>query len=137
MLLCCKLFISESRNRTALDSIERAARLNPETVIVNKFEDRAYNRIRYTLVSYVVLDSIGTAIYSPLQQTVLVMVEAAYGAINLESHCGAHPRLGVVDDIVFHPLSWASLDEASWLAKAVAAEIGSRFQGLSYNKTEY
>ncbi|XP_015573972.1 formimidoyltransferase-cyclodeaminase isoform X2 [Ricinus communis] len=128
MLLCCKLFISESRNRTALDSIERAARLNPETVIVNKFEDRAYNRIRYTLVSYVVLDSIGTAIYSPLQQTVLVMVEAAYGAINLESHCGAHPRLGVVDDIVFHPLSWASLDEASWLAKAVAAEIGSRFQ---------
>lgn len=129
MLLCCKLFISESRNHAALDSIERAARLDPETVVVNKFEDRAYNRIRYTLVSYVVLDTTGNAIYSPLQQTVLAMAEAAYGAINLESHSGAHPRLGVVDDIVFHPLARASLDEAAWLAKAVAADIGSRFQG--------
>ncbi|KAK3184220.1 hypothetical protein Dsin_031506 [Dipteronia sinensis] len=128
ILLCCKVFISESRNNAALDAIERAARLDSETVIVNKFEDRAYNRTRYTLVSYVVHDATGTAIYSPLQQTVLAMVEAAYGVVNLELHSGAHPRLGVVDDIVFHPLARASLDEAAWLAKAVAADIGSRFQ---------
>ncbi|XP_020540073.1 glutamate formimidoyltransferase isoform X2 [Jatropha curcas] len=128
MLVCCKLFISESRNRTALEQIERAARLHPETVMVNKFEDSDYNRIRYDLVSYVVLDSTGSAIYSPLQQTVLAMVEAAYEAINLESHIGAHPRLGVVDEIAFHPLARASLDEAAWLAKAVAADIGSRCQ---------
>ncbi|PKI52953.1 hypothetical protein CRG98_026659 [Punica granatum] len=56
------------------------------------------------------------------------MAEAAYGAINLELHSGAHPRVGVVDDIVFHPLARASLEEASWLAKAVAAEIGNQFQ---------
>ncbi|KAI9176845.1 hypothetical protein LWI28_007787 [Acer negundo] len=128
ILLCCKVFISESRNNAALDSIERAARLDSETVIVNKFEDRAYNRTRYTLVSYVVHDATGTAIYSPLQQTVLAMVEAAFGVVNLELHSGAHPRLGVVDDIVIHPLARASLDEAAWLAKAVAADIGSRFQ---------
>lgn len=47
----------------------------------------------------------------------------------LNRHLGAHPRLGVVDDIVFHPLAQASLDEAAWIAKAVAAEIGNRFQG--------
>ncbi|XP_050205539.1 uncharacterized protein LOC126655403 [Mercurialis annua] len=128
MLLCCKLFISESRNRTALDSIERAASVDPETVTVTKFEDRHYNRIRYTLVSYVVLDTTGTPIYSPLHQTVLAMAGAAYAAINLESHCGAYPRLGVVDEILFHPLARATLDEASWLAKSVAADIGSRFQ---------
>lgn len=128
ILVCCKLFISESRNLAALDAIERAARLDTETVIVNKFEDRAYNRVRYTLVSYVVHDSTGTAIYSPLQQTIIAMADAAYGAINLETHSGAHPRLGVVDDIVFHPLARASLDEAAWLARAVAADIGSRFQ---------
>lgn len=131
MLLCCLFYVSEARNRTALDSIERAARFNPETVIVNKFEDRVYNRTRFTLVSDVVLDSTGSAIYSPLHQCVLAMVEAAYGSINLELHSGAHPRLGVVDDIVFHPLAQASLDEAAWLAKAVAADIGSRFQGRS------
>ncbi|XP_030546288.1 formimidoyltransferase-cyclodeaminase-like [Rhodamnia argentea] len=128
MLLCCKLYISESRNRTVLDSIERAARLDPETIIVNKFEDRAYNRVRYTLVSYVVHDCTGQAVYSPLQQTVMAMAEAAFEAINLELHSGAHPRLGVVDDIVFHPLARASLDEAAWLAKSVAADIGLKLQ---------
>ncbi|XP_061346720.1 uncharacterized protein LOC133292330 [Gastrolobium bilobum] len=127
ILLCCKLFISESRSIAILDAIERAARLNPETVIVNTFPDRAYNRVRYTLVSYVLHDCTGSAIYSPLHQTVVAMAEAAFNAINLELHDGAHPRLGIVDDIVFHPLARASLDEAAWLAKAVAADIGNRF----------
>jgi glutamate formiminotransferase len=129
------LFISEARNRAALDLIERSARIDPESVIVNKFEDRVYNRIRFTIVSYVVVDSTGSPIYSPLHQTVLAIVEAAYGAINLELHSGAHPRVGVVDDIAFHPLAEASLDEAAWLAKAVAADIGSRFQGWSKTLT--
>lgn len=97
---------------------------------MKKFEDRAYNRVRYTLVSYIVHDSTGCPVYSPLQRAVVAMAEAAYGAVDLELHSGAHPRLGVVDDIVFHPLARASLDEAAWLAKAVAAEIGNRFQGL-------
>ncbi|KAG6722485.1 hypothetical protein I3842_03G163200 [Carya illinoinensis] len=127
-LLCCKLFISESRNHAALDAIERAGRLDPETVIVNKFPDRAYNRVRYTLVSYVMHDITGSAIYSPLQQTILAMAEAAFGTIDLETHSGAHPRLGVVDDILLHPLARASMDEAAWLARAVAADIGNRFQ---------
>lgn len=127
ILLCCKFFVSESRNITTLDAIERAARSNTETVVVNKFHDRAYNRARYDLVSYVLHDSRGNAIYSPLHQTVVAMAEAAFNAINLESHEGAHPRLGVVDDIAFHPLARASLDEAAWLAKAVSVDIGNRF----------
>lgn len=128
MLLCCKLYISESRNKEALEPIERAAKLDQETVIINKFQDRDYNRVNYTLVSYVIHDSTGCPIYSPLHQTVVAMVSAAYDAINLEQHSGAHPRLGVVDDILIHPLARASLDEAAWLAKKVAADIGNRFQ---------
>lgn len=129
MLLCCKIWISESRNHSSLQAIEEAAKQDPESVLVHKFEDQAYNRVVYTVVSYVGHDNRGNAIYSPLHQTVIAMVEAAYGAINLELHSGAHPRLGVVDDILFHPLSRASLDEAAWLAKAVALDIGSRLQG--------
>ncbi|XP_031115372.1 formimidoyltransferase-cyclodeaminase-like isoform X1 [Ipomoea triloba] len=128
VLLCCKLHISESRNREALESIQRAAKLDPETVIVNIFEDREYNRINYTLVSYVIHDATGTPIYCPLQQTVVAIAAAAYDGINLELHSGAHPRLGVVDDITVHPLAQASLDEAAWLAKRLAAEFGSRFR---------
>ena len=131
MLLCCKLYVSESCNHGALDSIERAGRLDGETVIVNKFQDRAYNRIGYTLVSYIVHDSTRNIIYSPLQQSLQSMPEAAYEAINLELHCGAHPRLGVVDDIVFHLLAQASLEEATWFARKAAADIGNKFQGNS------
>ncbi|KAM3301780.1 glutamate formimidoyltransferase [Capsicum chacoense] len=128
MLLCCKLHISESRNREALEPIERAAKLDPETAVINIFSDCDYNRVNYTLVSYVIHDSTGCPIYSPLHQTVVAMVGAAYDAINLEQHSGAHPRLGVVDDIFIYPLARASLDEAAWLAKKVAADIGNRFQ---------
>ncbi|KAK4420483.1 hypothetical protein Salat_1998700 [Sesamum alatum] len=128
MLLCCKVYISESRNKEALDSIERAAWHEPETVIVNKFMDHYYNRVGYTLVSYVAHDSTGCPIYTPLQQSVVAMARVAYEAINLESHCGAHPRLGVIDDIVCHPLGRASLDEAAWLAKTIASDVGNRFQ---------
>lgn len=60
----------------------------------------------------------------------MAAVEAAYDAIDLELHSGAHPRLGVVDDIAFHPLARASIDQATWLAKSVAAEIGHKFHGL-------
>lgn len=59
------------------------------------------------------------------------MTEAAFNCINLEMHDGAHPRLGAVDDIVFHPVARGSLDEAAWLAKAVAADIGNQFNGES------
>ncbi|KAG4159575.1 hypothetical protein ERO13_D02G182500v2 [Gossypium hirsutum] len=72
--------------------------------------------------------SSSSKIFFSLQQTVLAMVEAAYGTINLEQHSGTHLRLGVVDDIILHPLARVSLDEAAWLAKAVATDIGSLFQ---------
>ncbi|KAL0328094.1 UNVERIFIED_CONTAM: hypothetical protein Scaly_2242000 [Sesamum calycinum] len=132
MLLCCKVYISETRNEEAVEVIDRAARREPETVIVNKFMDHDYNRVAYTLVSYVAHDSIGCPIYTPLQQSVVAMAGAAYEAINLESHCGAHPRLGVIDDIVCHPLGRASLDEAAWLAKTIASDVGNRFQVAVY-----
>ncbi|XP_039130760.1 formimidoyltransferase-cyclodeaminase-like [Dioscorea cayenensis subsp. rotundata] len=128
MLICGKLYISESRNRSAIEAIERAARLDPEAAMVNKFEDRAYNRVRYTLVSYVIRDSINCTAYSPMRVTLRTMVEAAYATINLEMHSGAHPRLGVVDHICFHPLARASLEDAAQIAKLVASDIGNDFQ---------
>ncbi|KAM1059238.1 hypothetical protein TB1_023319 [Malus domestica] len=51
MLLCCKLFISESRNLAVLDAIESAARLDPKSVIINKFEDRAYNGVMLCMIA--------------------------------------------------------------------------------------
>ncbi|XP_038976965.1 glutamate formimidoyltransferase-like [Phoenix dactylifera] len=126
MLACCKLYISESRNSLALESIELAAKLYPEAVVINKFKDEAYNRVGYTLVSC--FDTTSSPDVAPLKNAVLSMVKAAFETINLELHSGTHPRLGVVDHICFHPLVHGSLDKAAGIAKSVAADIGRKLQ---------
>ncbi|KAH6763989.1 folic acid binding / transferase [Perilla frutescens var. frutescens] len=128
MLACCKVYISESRNKAALVAIERAAKLIPEAPIINKFEDATYNRVGYTLVS-----EIGTSPNSsPLRNAVFEMVKAAFEAIDLGLHCGSHPRLGVVDHICFHPLSGLSLDCVAETAKSLAADVGSGLQVATF-----
>ncbi|KAF5205310.1 Pentatricopeptide repeat-containing protein [Thalictrum thalictroides] len=128
MLACCKVYISESQNKLSLESIERAAKVYPRVAIINKFEDEAYNRVGYTLVSELV--PIPSADSNPLREAVFSMVKAALETINFESHCGTHPRLGVVDHICFHPLAQTSLEQVACIAKSLAADIGSNLQGL-------
>ncbi|KAD3641313.1 hypothetical protein R6Q59_003923 [Mikania micrantha] len=113
---CCKIHISETRNKSALESIERAVELYPEAAIVNKFEDEIYNRVGYTIVS----DS-----SSYLKNAVFEMIEAAYEAIDLDLHSGNHPRIGVVDHVCFHPLGSASLELAAMAAKSLAKDVAS------------
>ncbi|KAH6795458.1 hypothetical protein C2S51_036444 [Perilla frutescens var. frutescens] len=128
MLACCKVYISESRNKAALVAIERAAKLIPEAPIINKFEDATYNRVGYTLVS-----EIGTSPNSsPLRNAVFEMVKAAFEAIDLGLHCGSHPRLGVVDHICFHPLAGLALDCVAETAKSLAADVGSGLQVATF-----
>eukprot|EP01018_Ginkgo_biloba_P032096 Gb_20499 [translate_table: standard] len=132
-LACCKLYISESRNAKALETIEKASRAYPHVSLLNVFEDKDYNRVGYTLVSP--CSSVpdencqgvvkAGSISSPLQGAVLSMVAAAVQVINLEGHCGTHPRLGVVDHICFHPLGEDSLQQVASLARAVADDIGT------------
>lgn len=129
-LACCKVYISESRNRVALDSIERAAKLFPEARIINKFEDETYNRVGYTLVSKLAPKSSSEPCL--LRTAVLAMVKAAFENIDLGSHIGSHPRIGVVDHICFHPLLCASLDQAAAIAKSLAVDIGSSVQGCAF-----
>lgn len=129
MLACCKVYISESKNRAALEAIERSAKLFPEAPIVNKFEDEIYNRVGYTLVSKFVPNSTSDS-FSPLKSAVFEMVKAAFETIDLGLHSGSHPRLGVVDHICFHPLAGTtSLEQVAGTAKYLAADVGSNLQG--------
>lgn len=129
MLACCKVYISESRNRAALEAIERSAKLFPEAPIVNKFEDEIYNRVGYTLVSKLPPKSVSDS-FSPLKGAVFEMVKAAFENIHLGMHSGSHPRLGVVDHVCFHPLGSTSLEQVAGTAKSLAADVGSNLQGL-------
>lgn len=130
MLVCCKLYISESRNAPALRAVEQAARLHlhpagdASAVLVNRFTDDAYNRVGYTLVSP--LAAANATSPPPLQRAVFGAVSAAFGAIDFGSHAGTHPRLGAVDHVCFHPLAQASVDHVAALARAVAADIGDK-----------
>ncbi|KAK6142505.1 hypothetical protein DH2020_022853 [Rehmannia glutinosa] len=128
MLGCCKVYISESRNRVALEAIERAAKLFPEAPIINKFEDVIYNRVGYTLVSEIGPNPTSCS----LRAAVFEMVKAAFQAIDLGMHCGSHPRLGVVDHICFHPLAGISLDHVAGTAKSLAADVGSGLQVATF-----
>ncbi|KAK4420486.1 hypothetical protein Salat_1999000 [Sesamum alatum] len=128
MLACSKVYVSESRNRAALEAIERAAKLFPEAPIINKFEDVTYNRVGYTLVSEMGENQSSC----PLKDAVLEMVKAAFEAIDLQMHCGSHPRLGVVDHICFHPLGGLSLDHVAGTAKSLAADVGSGLQVATF-----
>ncbi|VAH08704.1 unnamed protein product [Triticum turgidum subsp. durum] len=129
-VICCKLYISESQNGAVVDSISRIGQKDPEVVLLSKFEDEYYNRVRYTLVSYITSESsTGEAVFSPIRKVLLAMIEAAFSAINLEVHSGTHPRIGVVDDMSFHPLSQAAtMEDAAQLAKLVASDIGNGLQ---------
>ncbi|CAL4934572.1 unnamed protein product [Urochloa decumbens] len=127
--ICCKLYISESRNTMAIDAIDTAARCDPQVAVLSKFEDCLYNRVRYTLVSYIVNDSsTDELIYSPIRKVLMAMMESAFSTINLELHSGAHPRMGVNDDLSFHPLGQATMEDAVRLAKLVASDIGNDLQ---------
>jgi len=130
-LACCKLYISEARNAPALRAIERAAAgLRPAAVLVNAFADDAYNRVGYTLVSPLAGAS-GDSAPPPLHRAAFGVVAAALEAVDFGVHAGAHPRLGVVDHIAFHPLAGAHLDDVAALTRAVAADIGDKLQGYS------
>nr|TKV92725.1 hypothetical protein SEVIR_9G178800v2 [Setaria viridis] len=127
--ICCKLYISESLNAMAIDAIDCAARSDLQVAVLSKFEDCLYNRVRYTLVSYIVNDSsTGEVIYSPIRKVLFAMMEAAFSAINLNLHSGAHPRMGVNDDLSFHPLGQSAMEDAVSLAKQVASDTGNDFR---------
>lgn len=125
-LACCKVYISESRNKAALEMIERAAKLFPKARIINKFEDDTYNRVGYTLVSKITPKAASDI--SPLKEAVFAMVKSAFEVVDLDKHRGSHPRLGVVDHICFHPLADSSLEQAASIARSLASEIGTSLE---------
>lgn len=64
------------------------------------------------------------------------MVETAFDKIkNLKGHSGTHPRMGVIDDLSFHPLGDANMEDAACLARLVASAISA--DGFKYKGTVY
>lgn len=134
-LACCKLYISDSRNLNALQTIEQAAKSQILAPLLHVFNDKEYNRVGYTLAGSLPAQNshqvVGSHSYPslPLRTLVTETVRAAIANIDLQEHSGTHPRIGVVDHVSFHALGSASLEEVASLARTVAEDIATQFEG--------
>lgn len=130
-LLCCKIYISDSRNAIALQEVETTFRAHPKAPLLHVFEDREYNRVGYTLAGALCTPEPRTG-RAPLQSAVTDVVRTALRTIDLGQHSGSHPRLGVVDHICLHPLGAANLTDAATVAQEIASEISEKLKVPSF-----
>lgn len=108
-MLECVVNISEGRRREVIDSIAAAAGAE----LLDVHTDPHHNRSVLTLVG---------------ESAPRAVTEAAVRRLDLASHSGVHPRIGVVDVVPFVPLEEASLADAQAaqerFARWLAAELG-------------
>ena len=58
-----------------------------------------------------------------VESAALALVAAAYGAIDMRTHIGEHPRLGAVDVVPFVPLSGSTMEDCVAIAKRVGGAV--------------
>ncbi|XP_002988838.2 uncharacterized protein LOC9661847 [Selaginella moellendorffii] len=124
-MACCKMYVSTSSNRQAMENIEQAMRGHPQVPLLHTFRDEHYDRVGYTLAG----KCGSTASRENFADAIVDMIRAAILNIDLQKQSGSHPRLGVVDNLCFHPLGKeASMDQAAELARSCARSIGAKLQ---------
>lgn len=109
-LLECVVNVSEGRRRTVVDAICSAAE---PAALLDVHSDRDHNRSVLTLAG----DP------GPLVDGVVGLSRRAVGTIDLSSHSGQHPRLGVVDVVPFVPLRAATRYDSVAAALAYARRL--------------
>jgi len=108
--------ISEGRRTAVLDACAAAIR-DAGARLLDVKPDAAHNRTVYPFAG------------SPDDVTagVLALYAAALPAIDLRQHRGEHPRMGAIDVVPFVPIEGATMADCVALARAVAAEVATRF----------
>ena len=117
-LIECVPNVSEGRRKEVVAALLQAIRHVPAVRLLDHSSDSSHNRSVITLVGE----------SAPLKEAVLALFEAAVVAIDLRTHSGEHPRLGVVDVVPFVPIEGVTMDECVTLAKETGAEVARRFQ---------
>ncbi len=113
----CVPNISEGRRADAIQQIAKGLRAVRGLSVLDVQSDASHNRSVFTLA--------GDA--EAMKAGIPVLFEGALAAIDLRTHQGEHPRLGAVDVVPFIPIEGVTMDACVELAKAVAADVASRF----------
>src|SRR5687768_8664602 len=122
----CVPNVSEGRRADAIEQIANRLRAVPGLSVLDVQSDASHNRSVFTLA--------GDA--EAMKAGIPVLFEGALAAIDLRTHKGEHPRLGAVDVVPFIPIEGVTMDACVELAKAVAADVASRFSRSEEHTSE-
>lgn len=110
-ILGCALNLSEGRLAGVVDRVARAGATAAHLLDVSSDPD--HNRTVITMCGHP----------DPLVTAVIEICRESLQHIDLNSHRGVHPRLGVVDVIPFYPLNRTPMKEAVAAARACGQQL--------------
>src|SRR4051812_44394305 len=116
-LVECVPNFSEGRDESKVNAIVAAMKIDG-VFLLDREMDADHNRCVITLVGE----------REAIQEAAIRGVGKASELIDLNTHKGAHPRLGAADVIPFIPIEGVSIEDCVTMARHVGEQIWKRFQ---------
>jgi glutamate formiminotransferase / formiminotetrahydrofolate cyclodeaminase len=116
-LVECVPNFSEGRDKSKVDAIIDAMKM-PGVYLLDRESDSDHNRSVVTLVGDC----------DAIQEAAIRGVGKAAELIDLNSHQGAHPRMGATDVVPFIPIDGVTVEDCVTMARHVGEEIWKRYQ---------
>jgi glutamate formiminotransferase/formiminotetrahydrofolate cyclodeaminase len=116
-LVECVPNFSEGRDKAKVDAIIDAMKM-PGVYLLDREMDSDHNRCVITLVGE----------SEAIQEAAIRGVGKAAELIDLNTHSGAHPRMGAADVVPFIPIDGVTIEDCVAMANHVGEEIWKRFQ---------
>jgi len=116
-LVECVPNFSEGRDKAKVDAIVDAMKM-PGVYLLDREMDGDHNRCVITLVGE----------REAIQEAAIRGVGKASELIDLNTHAGAHPRMGAADVVPFIPIDGVTIEDCVAMANHVGEEIWKRYQ---------
>jgi len=116
-LVECVPNFSEGRDKAKVDAIVEAMKM-PGVYLLDREMDSDHNRCVITLVGE----------REAIQEAAIRGVGKASELIDLNTHTGAHPRMGAADVVPFIPIEGVTIEDCVAMANHVGEEIWKRYQ---------
>ncbi len=117
-ILECVPNLSEGRDRRVIDTLADAIRSVAGVCLADIHADPDHHRSVFTFLGAP----------AAVEAAAYALAEAALRAIDMTTHRGIHPRIGVLDVLPFIPLRGVSMEEAVAIAHRMGRILGARFE---------
>lgn len=113
-LIECIPNFSEARRSVVLEKIKNSIIQVKNTKLLDIHSDVDHNRSVFTFIG------------SPtsVEEAAFNAIKTAAELIDLDTHQGAHPRIGATDVVPFVPLSYASIEDCKNISISLAKKVG-------------